>query len=107
MSDEYCKISRGTTPKHTFCLPVGKTRLAAMTLTYSQKKRNIIIKSLDDFTFSDAVASVTLSQEETLLFAEDSPVEIQMRLRLSDGNSVINSNILSVPVDEVLQEEVI
>jgi hypothetical protein len=59
---------RGTTPTHTFSIPIERDLIKDLRITYTQDKKKILTKELKDMEFSEGDINVTLSQEETLLF---------------------------------------
>lgn len=82
-------FSRGTTPTNIFPLPpyVRLSDLEEYTITYRQKKKNILIKTQDDtsdlnFLKGKNCIAIVLSQEETLMFdPRINIVEVQIKVR--------------------------
>ena len=64
-------LCRGTTPTHSFTLPdeLNGVELAALYITYRQDGKTVIEKDRSSISIEDGVASVRLTQEETLLFS--------------------------------------
>ena len=94
---------RVTTPTHIFHLPFDTSGILRLILTYSQDGKTILEKTEEEVTMDENTISVTLTQEETLLF-ETQPVYIQFRIKM--GESVLASKKLKLSVYEVLNEEV-
>jgi hypothetical protein len=99
-------FSPGTTPTHTFTLPFEKEMLAEVRITYTQNKKRIITKEIDDLEINGNDISLTLTQEETFLFEEGKNVSIQLKIKTTEG-LVFNSNVMKMRVDPSLDKEVI
>ena len=97
---------RGTTPTHTFSIPIARDLVKDLRITYTQDKKKILTKQLKDVEFSESDISVTLTQEETLLFQGGKVTQIQLKLKTID-DSVLGSDIMRMRVDEILDDEVI
>ena len=97
---------RGTTPKHTFNVPMDTGRIKCLKLTYTQLDEVILTKRTKDFTFGDRQVSVKLNQEETFLFNSDVNVTLQLRGLTVEGD-VISTNALTVDVEKCLDDEVL
>ena len=98
-------MRRGTTPTNTFTVDVDLRQATALYVTYKQNSRVILEKTLADATITETSVAVTLTQEDTLAFAQGS-VHIQIRAKYSDG-AAIASNIIVAPVDQILKDGVI
>lgn len=99
-------FSPGTTPTHTFTLPFEKEMLADLRITYIQNKKKIFTKEMEDVEISGSDISLTLTQEETLLFEAGKNVSIQLKIKTTEG-LVFNSDIIEMRVDCSLDNEVI
>lgn len=95
-----------TTPTHEFELSIGRETIKKMSITYSQNESVVLEKTEDDISWNGNVASVTLTQEETLKFDPEESVQIQFRV-LSYNDAVIPSPTFIVPVGRVLNPEVL
>lgn len=74
--------------------------------TENAKETKIVLeKHLADFTINENSISVTLTQEETNLFVEDIPVEMQLHVMI--GETSLQSDIITVPCRKVLNDEVL
>ena len=103
---------RGTTPTHAFeGLPVLSNTIEQIWITYLQAGAPIITKNIDEVTFQDdaqkgtCTAQITLTQEETLLFAPGR-VRIQVRLLLKDGTALASCEV-TTNVKRILEDGVI
>ena len=101
-------LQRGTTPVHSFTLPdeLKDVDFAALYITYRQDGKTVLEKDRNSISIEDGVASVRLTQEETLLFSDRWKCHIQVRLRTSAGDALV-SNVVNIPVCDVLKEGVI
>lgn len=107
---------RATTPTHNFCFgEVDPESFKTILISYVQNDKIILEKTKDDLTFTSEEyegeahyhASLKLSQEETRMFSEKSNyVYIQIRASDYDQN-VVASNIVKVPLLDVLNDEVL
>lgn len=96
----------GATPKHTFTLPFDTSIIKELKITYAQEKKTILEKYLKDCEIKGNEVSLTLSQEETLLFVEKLTVEIQVRV-LTQGGEVLTSDIHTIRAERCLDREVL
>lgn len=107
---------RATTPTHNFCFgEVDPESFKTILISYVQNDKIILEKTKDDLMFTSEEyegeihyhASLKLSQEETKMFSEKSNyVYIQIRASDYDQN-VIASNIVKIPLLDVLNDEVL
>ena len=97
---------RATTPTHTFALPFDTGQIKEVRITYQQNGETVLQKTETDCTMTGSEIKVTLTQEETLLFAADNRVHIQLRVLTTDGK-VMASDIDKVSVKACLDEEVL
>ena len=123
-------IVRGTTPYHTFVLPMESSQIEQIYVTYLQNNEVILDKGISDITLTDnasvepleqgesegATTTVTihLSQEDTLKFsfypaAEKNVAVIQIRVLDSNGEAYasepIAERIFGVLKDGVIGNE--
>lgn len=98
-------MKRGTTPTITFTLP-EEINIAELYITFSQNKRTVLEKKLDDVEINENVITLPLTQENTLAFYAPSPVYIQLRIRDIGGNAIA-SDIIRTDVDGILKDGVI
>lgn len=99
-------ITRGATPTNTFRVHVDLTSAVVMYITYKQMGRTILEKDIDEITIESDKLTVTMTQEESLKFIQNRPVEIQIRARLSDDSAHV-SEIIRTTASELLKEGVI
>lgn len=112
--DKY-KIRRGTTPTHTFTLPVKSEDVEAIYVTYAQFETAVVELSGDDVSLTDvkdaesdsgSVASITLSQTDTLLFNGGASAEVQVRFKSNDGTAFASQKI-KIIIEDVVKDGVI
>ena len=96
----------GTTPTHTFNVPLLASEIAEVRVLYSQNDKLLITKNTSDCTIQDKQISVTLTQEDTFLFDAKEFVEIQIRV-LTPGGNALGSIPETVGVTKCLSTEVI
>ena len=99
------KFIRGTTPTHTFVLPFSVDLLADLTVTYKQKRRVLVKRTMEECELWDNVVAVTLTQEESLSFLPDEIAEVQIKI-FSEGGDVLASPRYRLGVEDVLDEGV-
>lgn len=99
-------ITRGATITNIFNVEEDFTTATECYITYSQANRTVLEKDIDDVTIAADKITVSMTQEDTLKFAENRPVEIQIRIKLSDDSAYV-SNIIRTTATELLKEGVI
>ena len=98
---------RATTPTHIFTIDSDIDLNAAknIRLTYSQNGTIILEKDKTEVTISGNTIIYALSQEDTLLFSETIPIEIQITVKTS-SDIVVKSVIVSIRAERALNTEV-
>lgn len=99
-------MTRGTTPTHTFTLPVDTDRVKSIRALYAQEKNIVLRLNTERFNLNGRTAKVKLTQEETLKFDETKLAEVQIRILTLDGDSLA-SNVKWVSVGRLLEDEVL
>ena len=95
----------GTTPTHTFTLPIDIASVASkVRIVYSQGKNVVLTKDVTELENNCAV--VKLTQTDTLKFHCRKLIEIQVRVLTKDGNA-LTSNVISRNPCECLEREVL
>lgn len=97
---------RGTTPTHIFNLPMQTNSIKEVRVTYKQGDATLVEKTEADVTMTSTAIKLTLSQEDTLQFAANTPVQVQLKV-LTTGEKVLASPVKIVPVSVILNEEVL
>lgn len=97
---------RGTTPTHTFDLPVNKDIVKDIRITYVQNDEIIIEKKLRDVTLYEGKVETTLSQADTLKFKAQRSAFVQLRVLTTKGQ-VFASNSEAIAVHETFNEEIL
>ncbi len=98
-------MKRASTPTHRFELMTDLSALKDILITYKHGGKIVLEKKRKDVTMEGKTAVVKLTQEETNLFSADTDVKMQVRI-LSLGGESYPSNIITVPVEDVLNDEV-
>lgn len=99
-------IAQGTTPEHTFTIPVDTGTLSRARVVYVQNKKRVIVKYMDELTFNGNTVKVQLSQAETFMLDHKKKVKFQLRSK-TKGGDVLNSEILEATVAECIDKELI
>ena len=99
-------MMQGTTPTHTYILPIATSDIAALRITYKQNKDIVLEKEKTDVKLSGNTISLDLTQEETLMFDENIVARIQIHGRTKAGKAFA-SKVMRVPVYELLNKAVI
>lgn len=99
-------MTPGTTSTHTFNLPISTDEVAELRITYEQSGKIILQKEKDDCTLNDKQVIVKLSQKESLQFASNVIVRMQIKA-LTTGGDVLISKIIKKSTNIVLDKEAI
>ena len=83
----------GTTPTHTFNLPISADDIAAIRITYETNGKIVLQKETDDVTLKGNEAVVKLSQGDTLQFGSNISVRIQLKIRTKGGDVLVSKMI--------------
>ena len=100
-------VIRGTTPTHEFELPYPKELIENIRIVYGQNKKAIFTKTEYDCTIENEKILVDLIQEETFLFSPRRNVEIEIRIKLTNGKVVRTEEPVVLKVVDSMGEEVI
>lgn len=96
---------RGTTPTHTFTLPISVDDVDKIRIIYAQCGVKIV-KTNADCTMEGKTVTTTLTQEDTLSLSSDNYVEIQLRV-LTVAGDAFASQIMRSHVRVCLEDEVL
>lgn len=97
---------RGTTPTHTFQIPLEASMVKDVRISYAQGGVVLAEKTKNDCTLSGNEIKTKLTQEDTLKFRESKPIEVQLRVLTTDGD-VMATNIYTLSACKALNEEVL
>lgn len=97
---------RGTTPTHTFTLPIDAGVIKSVKITYTQFGKVVLTKTGSDIALSKNIITVRLTQQDTFRFDCSGDVFIQLRILTTDGGALA-SKIMRVSVDRCLDDEVL
>jgi hypothetical protein len=99
-------MRKGTTPTHSFAIPIETETIQAVEVTYCQNKQIVIQKNINDCVMEGKTIQTTLTQNDTMKFKDDVTVEIQIRVK-DDNGTVFASDIMSVACQRCLSSEVL
>ena len=99
-------IAQGTTPTHTFTLPIDCSILKTIHISYSQMEKIVFIKKDGDVHTSGNTIYTTLTQEDTLALDPDTLVKIEIRMLTETGAALKTEPILR-SVEECVEKEVL
>ncbi|MBR5835593.1 MAG: hypothetical protein IKY66_05450 [Bacteroidales bacterium] len=94
---------RGTTPTHSFTLPINVDTIDEIHIIYSQNGRVKVRKTKKDCAMWDNKVELKLSQNETLNFTH-APVQMQVRIMRQD--TVMASKVFTLNCGKCLENEV-
>lgn len=97
---------RGTTPTHSFKIPMDTASITRAMIIYAQNGVEVFRKETPDCVMEGNKISVTLTQEDTLKFSDESHVKIQLRILTEDGKAMKTVPKI-VDVSECLNDEVL
>lgn len=106
---------RGTTPAHTFTFNnLDPSTFKVLNIYYAQQGVELLSKNKEDCVFSSKEtedgtlyqASVTLTQEETLMFKPKYDVKVQLRVLTEDDRALATPEY-EIPVQDVINDEVL
>ena len=99
-------MTRGTTPTHTFRLPFDGSMVAEAMVIYAQNDVEVFHKDTYDCTVKGNTIKVTLDQEDTLMLSHSSNVQIQLKVKTTEGVVLVSvPNVISV--QKCLNDEVL
>ena len=97
---------RGTTPTHTFTLPIPLEGFKVIRIIYSQNDKVIVRKDKGDCEVEGNKIVTRLTQRETLRFDDKEKVEIQIRFLTYDGEAS-KTEIKTTSATRCLDDEVL
>lgn len=95
-------LYRGSTPTLTFKLSIETSALTVVSIAFAQNNAVVLEKGLADCTVGDDTLSLTLTEDETLLFDSSQNMELQIRCACGDGR--LCSKIVTVSVGRILKD---
>lgn len=98
-------IIRGTTPTHTFVLPMDVSLCSKLRVIYAQDDKVVIKVENDRFKRDGKTISCVLTQEETLALDCKKYCDIQLRV-LTHAGEVLAGEIEKEKVGRCLDDEV-
>ena len=97
---------RGTTPTHTFTIPLDASLIAKCKIIYAQDGVKVFCKETEDCVIENQLITTRLTQEESFSLDCKKCVEIQVRL-LTTAGEALSSLPIKVGIDECLDDEVL
>lgn len=105
-------IIRGTNPEHEFELPYSSKLIKNIRVIYGQNGKSILKKiwnrDTNDNTcqLQEGKIIVPLSQEDTYLISPGTPLEIEIRVQLTDDKVVRSEDSIKLRVIDTMDNEV-
>lgn len=96
---------RGTTPTLVFRTSIDCSKLTLLNIAFAQNGKIVLEKNLSQCNIDGNTASVTLTEEDTLLFDYKKKVEIQVRAGC--GSTRLASRIIVEDVGRILKDGVL
>ena len=100
-------VIRGTTPEHEFELPYPVELVEDIRVVYGQGGKALFAKGFSECEVSDGKITVSLIQEETFLFTPRKHLNIEIRLKLTNGKVVRTEEPIVLRVIDSMSDEVI
>lgn len=94
-------MRRGTTPVINIETDIDLSDATNLFVSFEQGKEIVVEKTLSDVTITEDAVSIHLTQEDTLKFADDKVVRVQLRCTLHGEK--LASNIMTAEVGEILK----
>lgn len=94
---------RGTTPTHIFTLPFDGELITKLNIAYAQGGRIVLEKELADCHIEGNKISVTLTEDETLLF-DSNKAMAEIQLRVGCGEERLASHIMHITTQRILKD---
>lgn len=94
---------RGTTPTITFDLDVDAAAFDEIWVTFAQDGAERFTIEREGLEIQGSTITVTLTQEQTLMLADDVKVEMQIRAKYADGTALA-SDIVNAKVGRILKD---
>lgn len=99
-------MRQGTTPTHTFTLPISVELIKTVEITYAQGCKVVLRKGNADVQMEGCKVAVHLTQEDTFALNPEMPLEIHLRPLLTNGK-VPDTMIIYRSVSKSLSQEVL
>jgi hypothetical protein len=99
-------MRRGTTPTHTFEIPLETSNIAKIRVSYAQGGVVKVVKKESDCELLENTIVVKLTQSETLRLNHRLRTEIQVKVLTRDGDTFV-SDVIEVNTDRCLNDEVL
>lgn len=97
---------KGSTPTFTFALPFDASAIAEARISFGQDGRELVKKVEGVITMKGNDISCELTQRESLLFNEQKPMQIQLKVKTHEGK-VLLTDIFEADVGAALNKEML
>ena len=97
-------MRRGTTPTLTFLLPADASLFDSATLFLTQNGLSVLTVGQDRLIAEGKTLSLTLTENESLLFEPWIPAEVQLRLTTPQG-TVLRSEIRRLAIRPLIPDD--
>ena len=98
---------RGTTPTHSFGIPISEKDVRNIKVTYKQDGRIVVEKGLNDVVITGSTVKVTLSQQETLRFMPGIKAKVDIGVLSANGKRLGNERSIYIKVKDGNNNEVL
>lgn len=99
-------MRQGTTPTHTFTLPISVELIKTVEITYAQGGKIVLQKGNADVEMKDKKVILHLTQEDTFALEAAQLINVQLRPLMADG-SVPETPIFTMHISKSLSKEVL
>lgn len=96
-------MKRGTTPTLSYTLPFECGNIDTCYLTFVQGSTQVLNKTLTDMAASGNTLTISLTQADTLALTAGVPVEMQLRIKTTDGNAIASA-IMRTTAERILKD---
>lgn len=96
-------MRRGTTPTLTFGVGFDTETIEVLNIAFEQNKKIKLEKTLGDCLLDEKNILLPLSQVDTLALQDSTRVNVQLRIKLKNGN-VIASEIMEGFVERIIKD---
>lgn len=108
-------MRRGTTPTLIFTLPFLTDNITKLNISFEQKGKLVLQKSISDVVKHDYNIELTLTEEDTLAFKQNDAISttcdepsyafVQVRCQIED--EVYASNVAKIQVGRIIRDGVL
>jgi hypothetical protein len=96
---------QGTTPTHTFKLPIEVGNVRDVMIAYVQNRQVVFSKETKDCVLTESKVQVDLTQEDTFSLSHLADVTIEF-MALTSNNKVVGKKFKNIKVEETINKAV-